>query len=129
MHVVDRNSRSEEFEQILAGAFRKAGMRLKRPVSAGDDGADLVFERDGTKYLVQLKVSSEGRSDRLIPLLSQAVLQARSHARQSGGATPVAVLRTGESPPGTSRYRWGAPAIRAVRASEPGRTGALLRPA
>jgi hypothetical protein len=92
MRVPNRDTRLDEFEQMLASAFRKAGLRVKRPVSAVDDGADLVFEKDGTKYLVQLKVSSEGRSDRLIPLLSQAVLQARSHARQSGGATPVAVV-------------------------------------
>jgi len=92
MKVTDRNTRSEEFEQMLVGAFRKAGLRVKRPVSAVDDAADLVFEKDDTKYLVQLKVSSEGRSDRLIPLLSQAILQARSYSRQSGGAIPVAVV-------------------------------------
>src|ERR1039458_1379832 len=92
MYVTDRNTRSEEFERILAGAFRKAGMRVKRPVSAVDHGADLVFEKDGTKYLVQLKVSSEGRSDRLIPLLSQAILQAHAYAQQGGGATPIAVV-------------------------------------
>jgi hypothetical protein len=43
MSVTDRSTRSEEFEQIIAGAFRKAGMRVKRPVSAVDDGADLVY--------------------------------------------------------------------------------------
>jgi hypothetical protein len=92
MPVPNRDARSDEFEQILAATFRRAGLRVKRPVSALNDGADLVFEKDGTKYLVELKVSSEGRSDRLIPLLSQAVLQARSHARQSEDATPVAVV-------------------------------------
>ncbi len=92
MHVTDRNIRSEEFEQILAGAFRKAGMRLKRRVSTVDPGPDLVFEKNGTRYLVQLKVSSEGRSDRLIPLLSQAILQARANAQQRGDGTPVAVV-------------------------------------
>jgi hypothetical protein len=92
MQDTRRNARSEEFEQILTGVFRKAGLRVKRPVSAVDEGADLVFERDGTKYLVQLKVSSEGRSDRLIPLLSQAILQARACAQQSGAATPIAIV-------------------------------------
>jgi hypothetical protein len=91
MPVTDRKTRAEEFEQILAGAFRKAGMRVKRPASKVD-GTDLVFEKDGTRYLVQLKVSSEGRSDRLIPLLSQAILQAQAHAQESKGATPIAVV-------------------------------------
>ncbi len=67
MQVTRRNTRSEEFERILAAALRKAGLRVKRPVSAQDGGPDLEFEKDGTKYLLQLKVSSEGRSDRLIP--------------------------------------------------------------
>ena len=92
MTVTDRGTRSHEFEQILTAAFRKAGLRVKRHVSAVDDGVDLVFEKDGRKYLVQYKVSSEGRSDRLIPLLSQAILQAHEHAQQKGGATPIAVV-------------------------------------
>lgn len=92
MTVDDRGTRSDEFEQILTAAFRKAGLRVKRPVSAADDGADIVFEKDGKRYLVQCKVSSEGRSDRLIPLLSQAILQAHAHAQQRGSATPIAVV-------------------------------------
>jgi len=92
MQVNGRNRRSQEFEQILAVTLRKAGLRVKRSLSALDDGADLVFEKDGTKYLLQLKVSSEGRSDRLIPLLSQAILQAQAYAQQTGGAIPIAVV-------------------------------------
>ena len=41
--------------QILTAAFRKAGLRVKRPVSSVDDSADIVFEKDGKKYLVQCK--------------------------------------------------------------------------
>jgi hypothetical protein len=91
MNIVGRRAGSEEFEQILASAFRQAGLRIKRTRAASDDGPDLEFERDGTNYLVQLKVSSEGRSDRLIPLLSHAILQARAYAR-TGGDTPIAVV-------------------------------------
>jgi hypothetical protein len=87
-----RHAASAEFEQILAGVFRKAGMRVKRHTSAGDDGADIVLEKDWRIYLVELKVSSEGRGDRLIPLLSQAILQARTYARQSASAIPVAIV-------------------------------------
>ncbi len=103
MHVDGRNTRSEEFEQILADVFRKVGLRVKRPVSTVDDGADLVFEKDGTKYLVQLKVSSEGRSDRLIPLLSQAILQAHAYAQQKGGAAPIAVVAARHIPAAVAR--------------------------
>ncbi len=79
-----------EFEQILTGLFRKVGM--KRSIHAGASRSDLVFEKDGKRYAVELKRSSEGRSDRLIPLLSHAILQARLRAKQSGDALPVAVV-------------------------------------
>jgi hypothetical protein len=92
MPLAVRNNKSEEFEQILTTAFRKAGLRIKRPFSAADNGADLEFIKDGAKYLVQLKVSSEGRSDRLIPLLSQVILQAQVHAKQKGATAPIAVV-------------------------------------
>ncbi len=39
---------------------------MRHPVGSGEE-----------KYLIELKQSSEGRRDRLIPLLSQAILQAR----------------------------------------------------
>ena len=57
-------------------------------------GLDLVLEANGKKYLVELKVASEGRGDRLIPLLSQAILQARSFARQfpEPAVLPMAVV-------------------------------------
>lgn len=103
MHRTDRRTRSDEFEQILTAAFRKAGLRVKRPVSGGDDGADIVFEKDGKEYLVHCKASSEGRSDRLIPLLSQAILQVHSHAQQRGGATPVAVVAARQIPASVAR--------------------------
>jgi len=78
---------------MLVSAFRQAGLRVKRTDAAGaDDGADLVFEKDGGKYFVKLKVSSEGRSDRLIPVLSQAILQVGAHVKRSGDAKPVVVV-------------------------------------
>jgi len=93
MQVKGRNRRSEEFERILTAALRKAGLRIQRPAPVLDDDADLlIFEKDGTKYLLELKASSEGRSDRLIPLLSQAILQAQAYAQQRGGDNPIAVV-------------------------------------
>lgn len=54
---------------------------------------DLVFDAKDQKYIVELKVSSEGRRDRLIPLLSQAILQARELAQQfQEPAVPIAVV-------------------------------------
>jgi hypothetical protein len=55
--------------------------------------ADLVIDGGGRKYVIELKVASEGRRDRLIPLLSQAILQAQTFAsRFPEPAAPLAVV-------------------------------------
>lgn len=82
-----------EFEDVLADIFRRAGWRVRRHPAAGDMQADLVVDAGEKKYIVELKSSAEGRSDRLIPLLSQAILQARAYAqRLSEPADPLAVV-------------------------------------
>ena len=45
-----------------------------------------------------LKATSEGRADRVIPLLSQAVLEARAYALQSRGSMPLAVVHVDQAP-------------------------------
>jgi len=94
MPVTERGVRAgDEFERILADVFRKAGWRVRRPSSARDVGVDLILDANEKKYIVQLKVSSEGRRDRLIPLLSQAILQARAFAQHfPEPAVPIAVV-------------------------------------
>ena len=83
----------EDFERLLAEAFRRPSWRIHRSPSKGDARPDLIVDGDGKKYLIELKRSSEGRGDRLIPLLSQAILEAQARGRLSPGATvPVAVV-------------------------------------
>src|SRR5438105_1694753 len=82
-----------EFERIFVDACREAGWRVRRQVHAGDMRADFVVDADGEKYIVELKTASEGRRDRLIPLLAQAILQAQSLARGfDERAAPLAVV-------------------------------------
>jgi hypothetical protein len=52
--------------------------------------ADLVVTAGDKKYIVEVKTASEGRRDRLIPLLAQAILQAQALARRF--PEPVAPL-------------------------------------
>jgi hypothetical protein len=55
--------------------------------------ADLVVDHGARKYVIEVKSASEGRRDRLIPLLSQAILEAQSFARQfPERAAPLAVV-------------------------------------
>jgi hypothetical protein len=86
-------SREQDFADLLAELFRKGGWRVKREPSSADKGADFVIVRGNQRYIVQLKASSEGRRDRLTPLLSQAILQARAFAKASPEpAAPLAVV-------------------------------------
>jgi hypothetical protein len=85
--------RSAEFERLLAEIFSRAGWRLDRQPKITDGQPDLVAQRGGKRYVFELKVSSEGRKDRAIPLISQAILEAQLAARRFPGAViPVAVL-------------------------------------
>jgi hypothetical protein len=101
MSIVDQRAHtSDEFKDILASVFRKAGWRVHRPSAMKDIGADLSLDANAKKYIVQLMVSSEGRRDRLIPLLSQAILQARELAQHSPEPTvPIAVVAAKHIPP------------------------------
>lgn len=94
MQIAKPGGRSEgQFAGILADTFRKAGWRVRRPSSAGDMGVDLILDAKKKQYVVQLKASSEGRRDRLIPLLSQAILEARTVAQRfPEPAVPIAVV-------------------------------------
>jgi hypothetical protein len=83
----------EEYLDLLVDLFRQDGWGVERGASFADKGADLAISRGGLRYIVAFKVSSEGRRDRLVPLLSQAILQAGAAARASSGqAVPLAVV-------------------------------------
>jgi hypothetical protein len=87
-------ARSErEYLALLADLFRRHGWRVKIEPSFGHRRADLLISRDSFRYIVELKSSSEGRRDRLVPLLSQAILQARAAAQASPQpASPLAII-------------------------------------
>ncbi len=52
---------------------------------------DLSVHRGNQRYAVEIK-SSQGRADRVVPLLAQAILQAQTLATQERGAAPLAVV-------------------------------------
>ena len=82
----------KEFEALLLDLFRRAGWSIYDKPPA-DGQADVVAESGGKKYVIEVKRSAEGRRDRLVPLLSQAILQAQAAARHfSNSAIPVAVV-------------------------------------
>jgi len=82
----------KEFEALLLDLFRRAGWSIyDKPPAVGQD--NVVVNSGGKKYVIEVKRSAEGRRDRLVPLLSQAILQAQAAARHfSNSAIPVAVV-------------------------------------
>jgi len=87
-------ARSErEFEDLVVNLFRKHGWRVKKQHSIADKHVDLVVARGDDRYIIELKAASEGRPDRLLPLLSQAILQVRAYAQAlPKPAAPLAVV-------------------------------------
>jgi len=82
-----------EFEDLVANLFREHGWRVKKQPMLADKGADIVVARGNQRYIIECKVASEGRPDRLVPLLSQAILQARAYAQAfPEPAAPLAVV-------------------------------------
>lgn len=76
-------SRGEALEQRVADLFRRAGWKVRRQPLAGNLRADLLAQRGKHSYVVEVKSAPEGRRDRLLPLLAQAILQARAYAQRS----------------------------------------------
>jgi len=82
-----------EFEDLVANLFRQHGWRVKKEPMPADKGADIVAARGNLRYIIECKVASEGRPDRLVPLLSQAILQAQAYAQAfPEPAAPLAVV-------------------------------------
>jgi len=72
------NFREAELEMLLADAFRRAGWKMTIRQLVHDQIADLAVANRKHRYAVEFKAASEGRGDRLIPLLAQAILEVRA---------------------------------------------------
>jgi hypothetical protein len=84
---------ASQFEQLLAEAFRRVGWDVVREPAGRNREIDLLVRHGALHYVVELKSASEGRRDRLIPLLAQAILQAQAAAHRLGpDAVPMAVV-------------------------------------
>jgi hypothetical protein len=84
-------ARARQAEAEFARMLEAAGWRVQAPPGvAGMPVGDLLIRRGNSAYAVEIKAVSEGRSDRLIPLWSQAFLEA-SRASQ-GRQQPLAVV-------------------------------------
>jgi hypothetical protein len=92
-----------QYLDLLVEIFEQDGWRVKREVLIADRGADLAISRGNLSYTVALKVSSEGRRDRLVAFLSQAILEVRAAASVSPDKpAPLAVIAAPSIPRSTA---------------------------
>lgn len=84
---------------VVANLFREEGWKvLNQPREAGA-APDLIASLPGKKLVVEIKRASEGRKDRVIPLLSQAALEASYYSKNlAGRPIPVAIVGANHMP-------------------------------
>ncbi|UCV23819.1 restriction endonuclease [Ferribacterium limneticum] len=85
-------SRSQNAEALVANLFEANGWDVDRSPKYGNRRLDLLVRRGPQRFAVEIKALAEGRADRVIPLLSQAILQAQANALDAGNAQPLAVI-------------------------------------
>lgn len=85
-------NRAEHAEAAIARLFERAGWHVEGWRRSSDAGPDLVVELAGSRFAIFIKAPAEARSDRVIPLLSQAILQARVGASEVGDARPLPMI-------------------------------------
>ena len=78
-------------EQYVAEFFRSNDWYVEVPRD-GQPNADLVIRRGKHRFVVEIKTVSESRPDRVLPMLSMAILQAKAAAELSGSALPLAII-------------------------------------
>lgn len=91
MSLHSPSERGRNAEHHIKAWFEAKGWEVAEPFEGRPAKADLLVRHRHELYAVEIVSLSEGRPDRVIPLLAQAVLQAQTHAKQLSGAKPVAV--------------------------------------
>src|ERR1700736_4864117 len=78
---------------LVAELFREKGWKILEQPREKGLRPDLIAERSGERFIIEIKRASEGRRDRVIPLLSQAALEAAYYSRNlTGNPIPLAIV-------------------------------------
>jgi len=85
--------------RIVASVFREEGWKVSEEPREKNVAPDFLVSGRGKKFVVELKRASEGRKDRVIPLLSQAALEAVHYSRvMSSHPVPLAIVGANRIP-------------------------------
>jgi hypothetical protein len=87
--------------RVVANLFREQGWNVAEEPDEENVAPDFLVSGHGRKFVVELKRASEGRKDRVIPLLSQAALEAVHYSRvMPGHPVPLAIVGANRIPDG-----------------------------
>lgn len=94
MSTLLRKDRGKEAAADLAALFEAGGWQVEREASGRSPGPDLRIKRRERRLTLEIKAPAEGRTDRVIALLAQAILQARTYANADADADahPLAII-------------------------------------
>jgi hypothetical protein len=82
----------------VAELFQEAGWQVEVQPKLGVHRPDLLVRKGKHAYVVEIKTASEGRRDRVVPLLSEAILRAKAYARAKPGLKPLAIVSASDLP-------------------------------
>ena len=85
-------------EDLVAELFSAHGWKVQRPKDIGPFEMDLLVKKGRQAFVVEVKAHAEGRGDRVIPLLSHAILQSRAYAAALK-VQPMAVVYVKDASP------------------------------
>jgi hypothetical protein len=95
-NLSEASERKLRAQSLVRQQFVDAGWNVDSSRWLGGSQPDFVAKRGQDAYAVEIKAAAEGRSDRLVPLLAQAILQAQRVAGQN--AAPLAVVAAPKIP-------------------------------
>ncbi len=98
------SNRDKQAEAFVAKLFRDTGWKVRPEVAVGQYQADLFIQKQGQAFVVEVKAFSEWRPDRVLPLLSLAMVQARAFARAHGKARPLAIVYLSSASPSLVKH-------------------------
>ena len=90
-------------EDLVAQLFKDHGWKVQPRLDIGPYEVDFLIKRGRQAFAVEVKAFAEGRPDRVIPLLSHAIIQAQAYARKHGKARPLAIIHVGDASPSLIR--------------------------
>jgi hypothetical protein len=97
------NRRLAPAEQYVADFFRAHHWFVEVPPHV-PNGADLIIRRGQQRFVVEIKALSESRPDRVLPMLSMAILQAQAAAEEFDNALPLAIVYVPEASPVLAKH-------------------------